>query len=63
MHEQWEYHLGAGQNVQLFSCKYVPWGVDSEIIIPSCILLESWSEANRSDNFPFPVFVSEMETR
>jgi hypothetical protein len=43
-----------------FNCKYAPWGVDGEIIIPSCILLERWSEGNRPDNFPFPVFVSEI---
>ncbi len=38
-----------------FSCKYAPWEFDSEIIIPSCILLERWSETNRPDNFLFPV--------
>ena len=46
-----------------FSCKYAPWEFDSEIIIPSCILLEHRDETNRSDNFLVPVYVSEMETR
>jgi hypothetical protein len=40
-----------------------PWKFDGEIITPSCILLERWSEVNRSDNFPLSVFVREMKTR
>ncbi len=46
-----------------FSCKYEPWEVDGEIIIPSCILMERWGETNRPDNFLVPVYVIEMETR
>jgi hypothetical protein len=47
----------------IFSYKYVPWEFDGEMIIPSCILLDRWSETNRSDNVPLPVFVSKMKTR
>ncbi len=47
----------------IFSHKNVPWEFDGEMIIPSYILLDRWSETNRSDNVPLPVFVSEMKTR
>jgi hypothetical protein len=46
------------RNCIFLSCQYEPWEFDDEVIKPSCVVIEIWSETNRSDNFPLPVFVT-----
>jgi hypothetical protein len=45
------------RNCSFFSCQYASWEFDGEVINPSCVVLEVWSEVNRSDNFPLPAFI------